>query len=149
LGIKSVGGRTKKIYFTDARLRKLLPAVFSTARERHFRRAVVALRAWPDVDSEKVLERASRINPQPLMDGKWSWPRSVLSMAKAYARRAPTDNIDTGKLRRVLEEEIGTPEGREKFMDMLIEELERRPVTHLRFIGAHETAVTFQLPASG
>ena len=52
-------------------------------------------------------------------------------MMREYARRAPVDSIDTDKLRSVLAE-IGTPEARETLMALLLEDLERRPVTNLK-----------------
>jgi hypothetical protein len=45
------------IYQTTSRLRKLLPGVFSTARQGHFARAVKALKAWPERTKEQSLRR--------------------------------------------------------------------------------------------
>jgi hypothetical protein len=64
-GIKTL----KVIYWTTSRLRKLLPGVFSTAREEHFGRALAALNKWAKLNPERALEDASRINPRRL-DGK-------------------------------------------------------------------------------
>jgi hypothetical protein len=116
------GIKTLKVYYwTTARLRKLLPGVFRKARQEHFAKAVRALKAWPLRSKEQILDDASRINPLPLMDGRWLWPNSVLMFMREYADRAPEDGIDTDKLRKVL---AGMDDRtRERFMELVIESL--------------------------
>src|ERR1700757_2555239 len=48
----------KTIYWTKARLQKLLQSVGSTKREEHFAKAIAALTTWPEMDLERVLELA-------------------------------------------------------------------------------------------
>jgi hypothetical protein len=76
----------KTIYWTKSRLRKLLPGVFSTAREEHFARAVRALNAWPERTGEEILEAASRIDPRRLMNGRWAWPKSMVTHMRGTKR---------------------------------------------------------------
>jgi hypothetical protein len=59
-GIKTL----KTIYWTTARLLKLIPLVFSNKREEHFGRALDALNKWPKLNPEQVLEQASQISPK-------------------------------------------------------------------------------------
>jgi hypothetical protein len=152
-GVQSIR-RKSRLNWTEARLRKLLPGVFSTEREEHFARALRALKAQPRMTTEQIADAASRINPQPLMDGKWLWPVSTVTLMREYADRAPPDGVDPGKLRAVLAG-IGTEDARGNFMRMLLEVLERRPVTNLKDIRflrqlreRHDVFTTFLQGAS-
>ena len=110
----------KTIYWTSSRLRKLLPGVFSTAREEHFARAVKALNAWPERTKEQIAEDASRINPTRLpIRRRWSWPMSVVTIMREYTDRAPQDGIDTDKLSKTL---AGMDRRtKERFMGIVVE----------------------------
>jgi hypothetical protein len=114
----------KVIYWTISRLRRLLPGVFSAAREEHFAKALKVLREWPEKSSEQILDEASRDNPRRGVNGRWWWPDPVKAL-QSYADRAPDDVIDTDELRKVL---AGLDDGRkEQFMELLTEELEDDP----------------------
>jgi hypothetical protein len=98
-GIKTL----KTIYWTTSRLLKLIPSVFSNKREEHFARALAALKKWPELNPEQVLEQASRISPKhrPL-SRTWAWhsyDHGVEKRMREYADRAPEDGIDIDKLR--------------------------------------------------
>ena len=78
----------------------------------------------------------------------------MVTAMREYDYRAPKTSIDPEKLRAVLAE-IGTDEAREKFMGMLIADLERRPVTNLndirflRLLRERHEAVTVFLQGAG
>jgi hypothetical protein len=131
-GIKSIRGKRKsRLNWTDTRLRKLVPTVYARAdREGYFRRAVDVLRAWPAMTREQMLSEATR-NYYEKDARRWVWRPDVLEMMREYARRAPVVSIDTDKLQSVLDE-IGVQEARERFMALLLQDLERRPVTNLK-----------------
>jgi hypothetical protein len=134
-GIKTL----KTIYWTTSRLRKLLPGVFSTAREEHFGRAIAALKSWPERTKEQIIDDGSRINPRrlrvwpKLKPGQdpdigyrtepawcWSWPKSMETLMREYAdRAAPEDGIDTDKLRKALKGMDRRT--RERFMGLVVE----------------------------
>jgi hypothetical protein len=116
-GIKTL----KTIYWTTSRLRRLLPGVFSTERERHFARAVEALKSLPKLTLEENIEACSRINPGRLMHGRWAWPKSVSTLMREYADRAPLEGVDTGKLRKALKGMDRRT--RERFMELVVEDL--------------------------
>ena len=115
----------KAIYWTSAKLRKLLPGVYSTARQEHFARAVKALRSWPELTRDENFAAASRVQPRRLMYGKWSWPKSMVTGMREYAEDAPAEDVDTDKLRQTL----GSMDRRtkERFMDLLADELPETP----------------------
>jgi hypothetical protein len=120
-GIKTL----KTIYWTTARLLKLVPRVFSNKREEHFGRALAALKKWPELNPEQVIEQASRISPQyrPL-SRTWAWPshdHGVEKRMREYAERAPEDGVDVAVLRETL---AGmNEEARLRFMELLVEAL--------------------------
>src|SRR5262249_5482371 len=113
----------KAIYWTTSRLQKLLPGVFSPGREAYFARALMALREWPDLNREQVMEAASRTEPRPRMGGRWSWLDPLPALRK-YADQAP-DGIDTDKLREVQASLDERP--REEFMKLVVENLPEEP----------------------
>jgi hypothetical protein len=116
------GIKTLKVYYwTTARLRKLLPRVFSTARQEHFAKAVKALKAQPLRTKEQILEDASRINPVRMTNGRYSWPKATLTMMREYADRAPVNGVDSDKLREALASMGDGP--REEFMKLVIESM--------------------------
>jgi hypothetical protein len=119
-GIKTL----KTIYWTTSRLRKLLPGVFSAAREEHFAKALKVLREWPEKNSEQILDAASRVNVRRGVKGRWLW-LDPLRALQTYADRAPPDGIDPDKLR---ETQAGMDSRtRERFMELLTEGLEDDP----------------------
>jgi hypothetical protein len=116
------GIKTLKVYYwTTSRLRKLLPGVFSTARQEHFAKLVRALKALPTPTKKQIIDDASRINPRRRMDGSYSWPKSMLTMMREYADRAPEEGIDSDKLREALASMGDGP--REEFMKLVIESM--------------------------
>jgi hypothetical protein len=92
----------KVIYWTEAKLQKLLRRIVKNDRQRWFAARVRALNSWPTRSKDEIMESASRINPRRLMDGKWSWPKSVLAIEREQV--PPKDSIDIDALRDVLDE---------------------------------------------
>jgi hypothetical protein len=93
---------SKRIYQTKSKLEKLLPRLIRRDRQQWFAARVRELRSWPEVDKEKALEAASRIQPRRLMDGRWAWPKRELEIQRELLASAPHDRIDVVALREVL-----------------------------------------------
>jgi len=113
----------KTIYWTETRLRKLLPRVIQgeLEREQWFAARVRSLASWPKRTTEEILEAGSRVNPARLMDGRWAWPASELAIQRKLAATAPEPTINVPALRRVLS---GLDERQgERFLEMLVQQM--------------------------
>lgn len=97
-GIKTA----KAIYWTPARLQKLLRRIIRNDREEWFAARVRALKSWPLRTREQNIEASARINPRRLMDGRWAWPKGELEIQRDLLRSAPENQIDIDELRKVL-----------------------------------------------
>jgi hypothetical protein len=117
----------KAIYWTKSKLQKLLPGMFSPGREAYFARAMMALREWPELSGEQIIEATSRINPRRLMGGRWAWPKSDETLMREYADRAPNDAIDPDKLREAFADM--NRRTRERFMELVVERVGELPAT--------------------
>ena len=90
----------KAIYWTESRLQKLLSRIIRNDRREWFAARVRALKSWPERTKEQIMADASRINPTPLMNGRWAWPKSQLAIERDLV--PPEDGIDADALRAVL-----------------------------------------------
>ncbi len=109
----------KIIYWTEAKLQKLLLRLIKKDRQEWFAARVRALKSWPVRTRQQHLEAASRINPRRLMDGRWAWPKGELEIQRDLLRSAPENGIDIDALRRELAKM--SPDAGEKLIKMLVE----------------------------
>jgi hypothetical protein len=109
----------KVIYWTAAKLHRLLRGLIKRDREEWFAARVRALKSWPARTKEQIMDDATRINPGPTPDrrikirnqwrfvpgaGRWTWPKRELEIQRELLRSAPEDGIDINELRKVLAE---------------------------------------------
>jgi hypothetical protein len=91
-------------YLTNERLAGLLSQIVSKDRERWFAARVHALKSWPEMTPQQIIDAASNISPRRLMDGKWAWPSRELDIQRKLLKSAPEDAIDIDALRYLLEQ---------------------------------------------
>ena len=82
--------KSKRIYWTEAKLRQLMRGLIKPDREQWFAARLKALRSWPHRTSEEIMEAASRIQPGRLMHGRWAWPKRELEIQRDLQLSAPS-----------------------------------------------------------
>jgi hypothetical protein len=92
----------KRLYWTEAKLLRLFRDLIKPDRRQWFAARVHQLQSWPEVDKEKMLEAAARIQPKRLMGGSWAWPKRELEIQRDLLRSAPENGIDLDGLRASL-----------------------------------------------
>jgi hypothetical protein len=94
--------KQKRIYWTEAKLRRVMISLVKPDRERWFAARLKELRSWPERSSEEIMEAATRIRPRRLLHGRWAWPKRELAIQQDLQSSAPERGIDLIKLRGVL-----------------------------------------------
>lgn len=102
--------RPKRQYWTEGRLKKLLPGLIVRRRQQWFADRVRELKSLPHRTREEILTAASRIRPRRLMprwvggrwQDRWEWPKGEFEMHEALHGPPPHDIVDTSKLRHLL-----------------------------------------------